>query len=794
MGYRYTPFIWVLVASAAITGAMGVYAWRHRSVPGARQFVAIMAIAATWSLSNSLEIAGVELSTKLFWANVEYLLYSGSPVVWLALGLQFSGRPAWLTRNRLILLSIIPIITMLLAWTDGWHGLLRRDVFLDTDGPFSVIRLSRGPWFWVFVAYSWALLLATLALLGGTLLRSRGVFRGQPLALLVGLLLVVAVNVAHNLGLAPLPRFDLTPVSFTPAGMVIAWGLFRYQLFDLAPVARDTVLESIRDGMISLDSQNRIVDFNPAAKVMLGSLSASSIGRPADQALAAWPDLVSLCCEPAVAWSEVAIDSGDGQKEVEVRASPVVDRRGAMVGRVVLMHDISERRRARSELLEQQRALAMLEERERLARELHDSLGQVLGYAGNQSQAALELLAQGQPHGASELLARLVTVAQSAQGDAREYIQGMRTGVFLGRGLLPALEEYLSQFEENTGLRTELVAPPEAGQGLFEPTTEVQLLRIVQEALTNARKHAGARGVKVTFALDSGQAEVTVEDDGQGFVPGEAPASGRPSFGLRMMRERALEFGGDLSVVSAPGQGTKIAVRLPLGRIGRLRQLKLLLVDDDALYLEGLHNLLVARGVTVLGTAGDGTEALAKARSLRPDVILMDVHMPRRDGLEAARLINVELPETKIVMLTVSAGDEDLFTAIKNGASGYLLKNTSADEMLDLLSEVARGEVAMARGLAGKVLAGLVRQGDRRAAEAPSASDRLWDLTPRQMEVLTLVAQGMPYKEVAAALSLSEPTVKFHMGQILDRLHLKSRAEAASLARRSGLVAREKMA
>ncbi|MBI4317277.1 MAG: hypothetical protein HY675_02205 [Chloroflexi bacterium] len=100
MAYRYTPYIWVLLASAAITGALGVYAWRHRALPAASQFAVLMVIAVTWSLGNTLEMTGVELPTKIFWANVQYLAYSASPVGWLALGVQFSGRPTWLTRNR----------------------------------------------------------------------------------------------------------------------------------------------------------------------------------------------------------------------------------------------------------------------------------------------------------------------------------------------------------------------------------------------------------------------------------------------------------------------------------------------------------------------------------------------------------------------------------------------------------------------------------------------------------------------------------------------------------------------
>jgi two-component system NarL family response regulator len=214
--------------------------------------------------------------------------------------------------------------------------------------------------------------------------------------------------------------------------------------------------------------------------------------------------------------------------------------------------------------------------------------------------------------------------------------------------------------------------------------------------------------------------------------------------------------------------------------------MKVLLVDDHPLFLEGLQNLLATRGIEVVGTANDGLEALEKARALRPEVILMDIQMPRCDGLAATRLIKAEMPEVKIVMLTVSEEDEDLFEAIKSGASGYLLKSLDAGKFFDLLSGLRRGEAPLSPGLAAKIL-------DEFARHPPAGSEtcgRGQELTSRQMEVLTLVAQGMTYKEVGAALHLSERTIKYHMGEILNRLHLENRAQVIAYAARMGLISR----
>jgi DNA-binding NarL/FixJ family response regulator len=216
--------------------------------------------------------------------------------------------------------------------------------------------------------------------------------------------------------------------------------------------------------------------------------------------------------------------------------------------------------------------------------------------------------------------------------------------------------------------------------------------------------------------------------------------------------------------------------------------MKVLLVDDHLLFLEALQDLLAARGIEVAGTARDGLDALAQARALRPDVILMDIGMPRCDGLAATRAIKAELPDVKIVMLTVSAEDEDLFEAIKSGASGYLLKSLGANQFFELLSDLERGEVALSNGMAARVLEEFARQAGRAEPATEVGEEDTPGLTPRQREVLTLVARGLKYKEVAAALCLSESTIKYHMGEILDRLHLNNRAQAIAYAARSGLA------
>ena len=170
--------------------------------------------------------------------------------------------------------------------------------------------------------------------------------------------------------------------------------------------------------------------------------------------------------------------------------------------------------------------------------------------------------------------------------------------------------------------------------------------------------------------------------------------------------------------------------------------MKVMLVDDHPLFVDGLRNLLRAHGIEVLGTAHDGLEAVDKACALRPEVILMDIRMPKLNGVEAMRLIKNKLPDVKVVMLTMSADDEDLFEAIKSGACGYLLKTQDTEEFFSLLQELAHGEAALSPGLATRILHEFGRQSE--AVEKFEKEHAI--ISPREIQVLTLVAQGLTYK------------------------------------------------
>ena len=211
------------------------------------------------------------------------------------------------------------------------------------------------------------------------------------------------------------------------------------------------------------------------------------------------------------------------------------------------------------------------------------------------------------------------------------------------------------------------------------------------------------------------------------------------------------------------------------------KPIRLLIVDDHKIVRKGLSVLLsTEQGIEVIGEAQDGSEAVEKAASLGPDVVLMDLVMPKMDGIEATRRIIEAQPNAKILVLTSFAADDKVFPAVKAGALGYLLKDSSPEELLDAIHRVHRGEPSLDPSIARKVLHEISHPGREKPTTDP--------LTERELEVLRLISQGMSNKEIALKIFVAEWTVRTHVSNILSKLHLASRTQAALYALRSGMA------
>lgn len=556
--YAYTPYIWPMLASAIFMAGLAVYAWKHRTVPGAGPFAVQMWFSALWAGFAAIEMAAMAEPTRVFWFKLERMMAPPTMTALLFFALEYANSGKWMSRRKALVLSAPALFaTALMATNDLYHLFWTRLWF---DG---FVRFELGPLNSVFVGY--ILLLPTLALLIflRLVLRSRGVYRGQAFLLLTGNALPLSAYLLQRAGINPVAPLDPTVLMLNVTGLLFTLAIYRFGMLGVIPVGRDAAFEGMPSAVLILDAENNIVDFNPAAGQLL-ALAAGTIGHPAQQRLAAFPDLLRLLEQQAPENTEITGDAAGGSRCFQVEVSPLNDGRGFKLGRLIWLRDVTAQKRLRELELRQQRTQAMVEERERLARELHDSAGQVLAYVSMQAQAIRKYVHDGQGAVAEEQLTRLAETARESHTDIRESILSLKAGAGQEWRFFVVLQQYLDTFADHYGIRTELVIPAGLSEEAFEPDAGLQLLRVTQEALTNVRKHAQARRVEVRLEQQDGHLQIVVADDGCGFDPDRSIDGEHDHFGLTFMRERLAVIGGALAVHSQPGAGTQVVLTVPL--------------------------------------------------------------------------------------------------------------------------------------------------------------------------------------------------------------------------------------
>lgn len=564
MQYQYHPYIWPLTVSTCVSLSLGIFTLRkRRNVKGAKSFFISMFVVTIWSAGNAFEMAGADFETKLFWANIQYFAYCFSPVTLLSLCMEFTGFDSWVDNKKVLWFAFLPTIIVLLVWTDPLHGLVRYDMQLDTGGIFPVITKKYGPAFYIHAVYSHLLNFFAWALLIRAVFFSHTIYRKQAAALLLGVSLIIVPNILYISGLSPV-KFDLTPIFFAPAGLIIAWAIFRYKMFDVVPVAWATVIRTMEAGVMVLDLRNRVLDINPAFSRMVGINAADATGRPVEDVCSRLPELVHFCVNLSSIPREFVKKENDRIKVYEARFSPLADNKGNPIGRLTVVYDITQKKRTQQEYQKQQWKLAVTEERERLARDLHDNLAQVLGFIHYQTEGIRQELNNAGVSIAAAALDKLAEVTRTAHDDIRAYIRQARNTGSEGKNLAAALWKAAEAFEELAGIQVLLDIPQDFAGQVLSPQVFINLLYIIKEALNNVKKHAQAGCVWLSLTTGEGQLRVLVEDDGKGFDTAlvKETASG---FGLGIMRERAWEIGAQIDIESAIGKGSRVTLQVPLG-------------------------------------------------------------------------------------------------------------------------------------------------------------------------------------------------------------------------------------
>jgi len=346
MHFQYTVYIVPLIVSSIISGLVALYVLQRRgTVSGGTALIVLALACAEWSFGYALEIAGIDQSTKIFWGKSQYLGIVLVPVSWIIFAYSYSTRGTRMTPRTVSLLSIVPFITLILAMTTEFHGLVWNDIQIRTVGTFSALEVGHGLWFWIYWVYSNILLLVGTIFIIRSFTRTRGLFLRQNIILLIAVLTPWVGNVLYVARLSPIPNLDITPFAFTISIVVFAWGITNFKLTNLAPVARDLVVEKMPDGMIVLDASGNIVDINPSVQKALGLSASQAIGQRAKDLFSAWPSLVERYANMLEGQDEIVFGEDEARIWYEVRMSPMVDSRERLLGRVVTVRNITERKR-----------------------------------------------------------------------------------------------------------------------------------------------------------------------------------------------------------------------------------------------------------------------------------------------------------------------------------------------------------------------------------------------------------------------------------------------------------------
>jgi signal transduction histidine kinase len=539
--------------------ALAIYTWQFRKMPGAVVGTASQVCKGAWLLFLVLSSTSVDLLDKIFWISLQKVMAVLMPYFWFVFTLKISRQEALIPPVVKQGIFVCVALQWLVLLTN-WHGLFWRDAWLVGQ----TIWFDYGILPWISLVFGYVLSIFN------TLLCLRWIYYSAGLRRRQAMLYFTAVSISwvfHMLWFVSALRVIAIPLGFLISGLMIAWIYYRWQLYNMLPLAQTTVVRNMIDGLVVVDEQGYIVDMNAAAKKIFAGVTTTVGGKFKDIA-AAWPIFAESVGNSDFPNWETARETYQEGRWYQISINSLKTPGNHLLGKSIVLKDVTLQQQHQTQMLEQQKALSILAERERLGRELHDGAGQIWNYLTLEMQTLRSMLSGGSTEAVEKQVERLIGIIKELNDDARESIVGLKKSATTNNDyFITNLQDYLGWYEKHNNIVIRLLLPSEPLSNLFNYTSEVQLLRIIQEALTNIRKHAQARTVTVSIQTVDGQAIVFIEDDGCGFNKVTASAE-KKSFGLQIMAERAAEAGGAFRIESEPGRGTKVIIQFGAEKMG----------------------------------------------------------------------------------------------------------------------------------------------------------------------------------------------------------------------------------
>jgi signal transduction histidine kinase len=576
MGYQFVPYVSFLFFSAGITFFLGFFCFCKLDVPGQTVFSFCMFICTYWSVCNAFEIMGTTLTVKLFWANMQYAAYAFSPVGLTVLVSQLTGYWHEVKIRNILFMLIIPTITSVLVWFDNKTGLVRYDFFLIRNGSFSFIQKRYGPWFWVHTAHTYGIYLFSAGMLiRGIIIQTKKIYKYQFILLLLSASSIFIPNLLYISGRSPVKNIDITPSLFFITGSILALSMFRYWFLNLVPVARETVFENMGESVIVTDREGRILDINSrtrkifglTAKITPGSLITDTVPSlfpvsPGGSVAGTFPDGTDLSLlRPSVIRTQYTEGGGIHEKYLERNCTPLTNRKGKkIIGWIYSISDITDIHDAEEKLRQQQQELAVSEEQQRVARDLHDNIGQILSFSGIQIQTISRELERGNLTLASEYLAKLKVVTDQAYGELRGYIFNLRQPYMQSVSFKKLITDMVNHMSAVFPVTCSLILPETIPSFFDLPEIKSHLFSLTKEAVNNSLKHSKATKISIGIEFTDRAVLYYIEDNGCGIMAHENNTKIRQTSGIKIMEERAMLTGGQLHIASSPGKGTRITV------------------------------------------------------------------------------------------------------------------------------------------------------------------------------------------------------------------------------------------